>query len=137
MKIVLIIFLCIILLVIVLSFFLQKSHIKWLASQSPIGTWISKMDNSVVLLEFQGGHAEGTYKQITEKDGQKIKEFGHWFVSLNNLQMIIMATDIKDHPRFGVDTNYLINYPGPTSIRIDGPERQNLVFEKTTEKIKF
>ena len=115
----------------------MRNHKKWLKSQNPIGTWVSEIKNIRILLEFEGGPKEGTYKQIEEKERIKIKEFGHWKIELNKLEMIIMATDIKEHPRFGQNTIYQINYIGPTSINIDGPDRSNLIFEKTTEKIPF
>ena len=46
--------------------------------------------------------------------------------------MLIMATDIQHHPRSGLDTVFHISYVGPSSIRIEGPDRPNLFYQLVT-----
>ncbi len=45
-----------------------------------------------------------------------------------------MATDEKNHPRFGQDTIYHISYVGPDEIKIDGPDRPKIVYSRANEK---
>lgn len=108
-------------------------HNKWLAQQTPAGTWIAEDGDTRITLVFEEGPREGTYKQLTELNGNRLREFGHWAVSLHDLKMLIMATDISNHPRFGFDTSYRISYIGPDAIQIDGPDRRNMIYAKATE----
>src|SRR5258707_19113 len=101
---------------------LARNHRQWLERQTPTGVWQSIAGQATITLQFEGGPREGTYKELIESDGKHIREFGHWSASAHNLQMIIMATDIKSHPRFGVHTAYEVSYVGPTSIKINGPD---------------
>ncbi len=103
--------------------------IKLLASgRSPVGIWQATIGDSSVLLEFGRGPWEGTYKQLVEIDDKQIREFGSWSVYCDKLQMLILATDIPEHPRFGINMDYSISYLDDDRIRIDGPERPNLLF---------
>ena len=102
-------------------------HRNWLAHQTPAGSWTSTDGSAFIKLVFDGGPSEGTYRQVVELDGETIREFGHWVVEFNTLNMLIMATDVSEHSRFGIDTSYLINYVSPDSIRIDGPDRPDLL----------
>jgi hypothetical protein len=114
-------------------FLLARSHRKWLDAQNPSGVWQTTDGTAKVTLQFDGGPHEGTYKQLIESGEKRTKEFGHWSATANDLKMLIMATDIKNHPRFGQDTTYRISYVGPTRIRIDGPDREGLVYEKAPD----
>jgi hypothetical protein len=55
---------------------------------------------------------------------------------MNELRMIIMATDEKNYPRFGQDGVYSIRYVGPDKIEIDGPDRLNMVYLRAHEGIE-
>jgi hypothetical protein len=112
---------------------LARNHRQWLARQTPAGVWQGKDGQTKITLQFEGGPSEGTYKQLTESDGKRIREFGHWSASARDLKMIIMATDVKSHPRFGQDTGYSISYIGPTRIKIDGPDRSGIIYERAPE----
>src|SRR5689334_21800614 len=83
----------------------------WTARQSLIGTWVAALpDGAHVTLQFEGQPTGGLYKQLTNRDGVLLHEFGHWTIKFLRLRMIIMAPDIKDHPRFGVDAQYWVTY---------------------------
>jgi hypothetical protein len=109
---------------------LARSHKRWLERQTPAGLWQAADGQARITLLFEGGPREGVYKQLIESDGKRIREFGHWSASGHDLKMIIMATDIKSHPRFGQDTPYGISYIGPTRIKIEGPERSAITYER-------
>ena len=49
----------------------------------------------------------------------------------------MMATDIKDHPRFGVDTQYWVAFSNKSEIRIDGPDRPKWTFRKASDSLKI
>jgi len=116
---------------------LARNHRRWLERQTPTGIWQHIAGDSKTTLQFEGGPREGIYKQLTESDGKKIREFGHWASLANNLQMIIMGTDVKNHPRFGVDTVYNLLYVGPTSLKITGPDRPGVTYKKALESSKL
>ena len=119
----------------IIAKFLQKKHLEWLEKQTPVGTWKCVQGETTVILQFEGGPREGIYKQVVQTGQEQVKEFGHWNAQLNELRLIIMATDAKEHPRFGVDTEYQIRYVGPQSIKISGPDRADLVFNRTDETL--
>lgn len=123
--------LVIVVIVVVAIVLLARSHARWLQQQSPVGVWEAETEGSSLLLQFEGGPDEGLYKEVRQAGDDRTREFGHWAVNLNELRMLIMGTDVPDHPRFGVDTVYQVNYPGPESIRIDGPDRPGVVFART------
>ncbi|HEX4796705.1 MAG TPA: hypothetical protein VH370_23135 [Humisphaera sp.] len=109
---------------------------RWLDRQSPVGVWIARTAAGRITLQFEGGPREGLYKQLTESgDASPSREFGHWTVERETLRMLILATDVKRHPRFGADTPYRLTYlsilikPMPR-IQIDGPDRTKLVFRR-------
>lgn len=110
-----------------------ESHRRWLEKQSPVGVWTSTMDGSTVLLQFDGGPREGLYSQVTQTAGGPVKEFGHWFSHGNLLRLIITASDIKGHERFGVDTEYELRYTAPDRIRIFGPDRPGIEYNRASE----
>ena len=137
MKILAIIACVVIVLVIAIALFV-RSHVKWLSKQTPVGVWITQHDGSTITLQFEQGPNddvnEGIYKQIEKtQDGKEIKEFGHWAAHMNDLQMLIMASEIKNHPRFGQDTAYKVLYVGPDRIKISGPDRPDLVYKKAPD----
>ena len=103
----------------------------WLGKQSLLGTWVAELsDGTHVTLQFEGEPKGGTYKQLIKKDGRALREFGHWTIKLSELRLIIMSTDTKDHPRFGVDTQYWVWFANKSQIRIDGPDRPKWAFRK-------
>ncbi len=137
MKIVFIIIGVVVVLGILLVLFV-RNHIKWLLKQSPVGTWITTHEGSTIIIQFehQGEPEvlEGIYKKVEKTpDGNEIKEFGHWSAHLNKLFMLVMATDVQNHPRLGKDTEYQLLYVSPTKIRINEPSGSGLVYEKATE----
>jgi hypothetical protein len=124
---------CVLVILILVARFLARSHRKWLERQSPVGVWRTTTENQTITLQFEGGPKEGTYKQLTEAQDDSIREFGHWAVHLHELRMLIMATDVPNHSRFGEDTVYEIAYVGPQSIKINGPDRPNWIYQAAPE----
>lgn len=110
-----------------------ESHRRWLEKQSPIGVWTSTVDGSTVLLQFDGGPREGLYSQVTQTADGPVREWGHWFSHCNSLRLIIMASDIKGHERFGIDTEYELRYTAPDRIRIVGPDRPRIEYNRASE----
>ena len=103
----------------------------WVGKQSLLGTWVAVLpDGTHVTLQFEGEPRGGTYKQLTKRDGGTVREFGHWTIKLSDLRLIIMATDTKEHPRFGVDTQYWVWFANKDQVRIDGPDRPKWTFRK-------
>lgn len=111
-----------------------ESHRRWLEKQSPVGIWTSTVDGSTVLLQFDGGPHEGLYSQVTQTAGGPIKEWGHWLSHGNLLRLIIMASDITGHPRFWIDTEYELRYTAPDRIRIFGPDRPGIEYNRASEE---
>lgn len=107
-----------------------RSHKRWLAKQSPVGVWISSTPGGRVLLEFEAGPDEGTYSQVTQVGSERTREWGHWSHSSGRLQLLIMATDVIEHPRFGMDTSYEVLYVAPNRIVIWGPDRSGVSYER-------
>jgi hypothetical protein len=118
--------------VLIVSYVLLKRHFLWVAKQSPAGIWKHARGSREVLLAFDGGPRQGTYKKLDREEGGVRREFGSWKGFGHDLRILVMATDQKDHPRFGVETKFVIFYPGPNRIRITGVGRDNLTFERVT-----
>jgi hypothetical protein len=125
---------------IVIAFLIMKmmvrSHVKWLEKQSPVGIWIAKNEGTDIILQFEQGPKpelnEGTYKQIMkDPSGNNIREYGSWSTHMHSLHMLILASDIKNHPRFGQDAEYYISYIWTDKISIDGPDRSNITYAKS------
>lgn len=114
----------------VLLILFVRWHLAWVAQQTPVGSWISTEDAVSIKMIFEGGPLEGTYKEVVETEGELIREFGHWSVQINVLNLIVMASDVPEHSRIGIDTPYQISYVGPESIRIEGPDRPNLLYTR-------
>ena len=115
-----------------------RSHIKWLDKQSPAGVWTAEHDGAEITIQFEqeadSKTKEGTYKQITKMpDENVIREFGHWILRRSKLCMLILASEITNHPRFGQDTEYTIYYTGYDRIKIDGPDRSNIVYKRAPD----
>ncbi len=108
-------------------------HVRWLAQQSPVGVWVASLDTGTVTIQFDGGPSEGLYKQLTETEDGADREFGSWAAHLNTLELLILASDQKGHPRFGQTTQYALRYVGPTSILISGPDRPDITYERAPE----
>ncbi len=119
---------------------LVKAVDRWLERQSPVGVGIAQTDSGKVKLQFEGGPREGLYKQLTESGDTQSREFGHWMVEGETLRIIILATDVRDHPRFGTDVVYQLTYlsllrkPMPR-IQIDGPDRPKIVYGRAKEGV--
>lgn len=109
---------------------LVRSHLAWRAKQTPAGVWRAATPEGQITLQFEGGPAEGTYKQVTEQNGRIARESGHWQHASGKLQLLIMATDEKDHPEFGISTLHLVRFLGPDEIGIQGPRRQALTYSR-------
>jgi hypothetical protein len=110
----------------------------WTTRQSLLGTWVAVFpDGQRVTLQFEGEPKGGTYKQLIKRDGAETREFGHWTIKLTDLRLIIMATDIKDHPRFGVDTQYWVTFSNKSQITIDGPDRKKWTFRRAADIVKL
>jgi hypothetical protein len=73
-----------------------------------------------VELHFEDEPKSETYKQLIKRTDGETREFGHGALRLTELRLIIMASDIKDHPAFGVDTQYWVTFNGKSQITIDG-----------------
>jgi len=117
---------------------LARNHMRWVARQTPAGVWQGLDGQLKITLQFDGGPHEGIYKQLIESDGKQIREFGYWSAQVRELRMIIMASDdVRNHPRFGQDTAYTILYIGPTRIKIDGPDRSEITYERAPEGTKL
>ncbi|MFH2047386.1 MAG: hypothetical protein ABIK92_19840 [Pseudomonadota bacterium] len=135
---ILIIIISIIVVLIVIFKMMAKNHKKWLEQQSPTGLWLFENEEKRIILHFEEGPKEGPYKQLVKlKNGTELKEFGHWASSMNELKMLIMATDEKNNPRFGQDTIFNISYVGPDEIKIDGPDKNNIVYSRADDGFKF
>ena len=137
MKLVLIIVGVVGVLVIVFKLFMRW-HMKWLDNQSPVGVWTGENEGNRITIQFDRDptpdEKEGLYRQLTETgDRNGLKEFGHWWTHRQTLRMMIMASEIPSHPRFGQDTVYHISYTGPEEITIDGPDRPRLVYRRAPE----
>jgi hypothetical protein len=112
--------------------------IRWTAKQTMLGTWVATLrDSSRVTLQFEGVATGGLYKQLTERDGVVLREFGHWTIQFLKLRLIIMASDIKQHPRFGVDTQYWVTFNNNSQMTINGPDRPKWRFQRTAEGVKI
>lgn len=142
MKILIIICLFVFLAFLLRLFF--RSHIRWLDRQNPVGVWTVEHEDTTITLQFEhgpkDGAKEGIYKQLAKgQDGSEKREFGHWCSHREELKMLMLATDIPNHVRFGQDTIYKIWYVGPDSIKINGPDRPWLVYQRAPENtvVKF
>src|SRR5262245_50490459 len=110
----------------------------WASKQSLLGTWVAVLsDGQHVPLQFEGELTGGTYKQLLQRERVETREFGHWTIKLTDLRLIIMATDIKDHPRFGVDSQYWVLFSNKSQITIDGPDRKKWTFRKAADIVKL
>jgi hypothetical protein len=115
----------------VVLIFGARSHRRWLAHQTPAGVWQGMHpERGAVLIAFDGGPHEGVYRELITLGDCQSREMGHWATNGNELRLLIMATDVSNHPRFGVDTVYQIRYTGPQRICVDGPDRPSLVLDK-------
>jgi hypothetical protein len=110
---------------------LTRNHLGAHNRQSPAGIWRSTTADSVeVLLAIRGGPREGTYFQLTRSGDKPLRELGHWAAQGNQLSLIIMATDIPNHPRFGLATPYDLFYLDDTRIRINGADRPEMTYDR-------
>jgi hypothetical protein len=53
------------------------------------------------------------------------------------IKMIIMATDIPSHPRFGEDTQYNVSRIAKDSFKIDGPDRAKWELKRATQSVRL
>jgi hypothetical protein len=49
----------------------------------------------------------------------------------------MMATDVKEHPRFGLDTKYWVNFTNRDHVTINGPERQKWTIQRAADGIRL
>ena len=109
----------------------------WTAKQTVLGTWVAVLPSGErVTLQFEGEPRGGTYKQLLKRADAEVREFGHWTLRLTELRLLIMATDTKDHPRFGVDTQHWVTF-GTGQFTIDGPDRKKWVFQRAADIVKL
>ena len=109
----------------------------WTAKQTVLGTWVAVLPSGErVTLQFEGEPKGGTYKQLIKRTDGEIREFGHWTLRLTDLHLIIMATDTKDHPRFGVDTQHWVTFSKSQFI-IDGPDRKKWTCQRAADIVKL
>jgi hypothetical protein len=94
-------------------------------ADTPVGRWRAELDTSTVLIEFEEGPIEGPYKQIVQSGDSVVREYGHWYRDGYFVHLIVMATDIPQHPRFGVDSLYEVTFLDVDHLRIHGPGREN------------
>lgn len=113
------------------------NHRKSLALQNPTGTWRASSEGSSVLLRFDGGPQGGEYEQLVQSKQGILKEGGLWSSNLNRLRLIMTSTDGGDQTGLGQDIGYTISYLGPMSIKIDGPERPNVLYHKMPKDAAF
>src|SRR4051812_37311933 len=106
----------------------MKRQADWMDAQTPVGVWIRNRQGRETIIAFEGGPHEGLYRQIRKYGHVTEREFGHWAVSEDALHLLIMATDVKNHPRFGQDRKYKLTYTRRGSdghagrILINGPD---------------
>lgn len=110
-----------------------KSHRAWLARQTPVGVWRATDGTTEVTLEFEGGPAQGTYKQISQTGEVKVREFGSWEHHAGKLHLLMMAGDQIGQPGFGASHLYRIRYLSPDQIAIEGPHRPQLTYMRAPE----
>ena len=112
--------------------------ISWTSKQTLVGTWVAALpDGSHVTLQFEGERIGDTYKQLVKREGAESREFGHWIFKMLELRLIIMATDVREHARFGVDTKYWVNFSNKDQVTINGPERPKWTFQRAEAGIKL
>jgi hypothetical protein len=110
----------------------------WMTKQSLVGSWVANLpDGTHVTMQFEGAQKGGTYTQLIKRDGTVLREFGHWTINLADLRLIIMASDTREHPRFGVDTQYWVAWEGKSQVTINGPDRPKWVFRRATDAVKI
>jgi hypothetical protein len=111
---------------------------RWAMKQSLLGAWVTSMsDGSLIIIEFEGGEREGTYKQLLRRRDEQLREFGHWARGMGFVKMIIAATDMRNHPRFGQDTQYSVSWADKDSFIINGPERTKWQLKRATADVRI
>jgi hypothetical protein len=91
---------------------------------------MTQQGESRVILAFEGDPRGGFYMQRTFRKDQVVREFGHWAATPDGINMLMMATDIRQNPHFGTSLPYEIQYFGPDKIRISGPARPDVTYER-------
>ena len=110
----------------------------WIRRQTLIGSWIVTLPGgSQAAIRFDGERKGGLYKQLSEKDGTEIREFGHWTLNLTELRLLMMASDETQHPRFGVDTQYWVIWEDKNRVVIDGPDRPKWALTRATGEVEI
>jgi hypothetical protein len=111
---------------------------RWAIKQRILGAWVtSTPDGSLVIIQFEGEEAGGPYKQVIKRGDAQYREFGHWVRGMGFIKMIIMATDIPSHPRFGEDTQYNVSRIAKDSFKIDGPDRAKWELKRATQSVRL
>jgi hypothetical protein len=111
---------------------------RWALRQRMLGAWVcSTSDGSLVTIQFEGSETGGSYKQLVKRGDAQLKEFGHWVRGMGFIKMIIMATDVAGHPRFGQDTQFNLSWIDKDSFKIDGPERTKWEFKRAAPDVSI
>lgn len=122
---------------VVLAYVLMvRSHRAWVARQTPAGVWRADFPQGHLMLQFDGGRSEGTYRQVAVNDGVTVRESGTWQHASGRLQLVVLATDEAEHPGLGASTAYMVRYLAPDEIGIEGPHRPRLVYKRAAEGIQ-
>jgi hypothetical protein len=111
---------------------------RWAIKQRILGAWVtSTPDGSLITIQFEGEEAGGPYKQVIKRGDAQYREFGHWVRGMGFIKMIIMATDIPSHPRFGEDAQYNVSWIDKDSFKIDGPDRAKWELKRATQDVRI
>jgi hypothetical protein len=111
---------------------------RWAMKQTLLGTWVTAAAaGSLITIQFEGGDQEGSYKQLVRRGDQQFREFGHWMRGMGFLRLVIMATDVSSHPRFGHDTQYNVSWIDRDTLKIDGPERPKWELKRASQDARI
>ena len=53
------------------------------------------------------------------------------------LKMIVLATDVPNHPRFGQSIQFNVSWISKNSFKIDGPDRPKWEFNRATGDVRL
>lgn len=123
--------------IVIVLLLMFRSHRDWLARQTPVGVWRATDGTTEITLEFEGGPAQGTYKQISQAGEVKVREFGSWEHRAGKLHLLMMAGDQVGQPGFGESHLYRLRYLSPDQIAIQGPHRPQLTYVRAPEGLNI
>ncbi len=109
---------------------------QWARRQKLLGAWIaSTPDGGLITLQFEGTEKGGIYRQLVRRGDTQLREFGHWTRGIGLINLLIMATDVAAHTRFGQDTKYTFTWLGKGSFSMDGADRAKWVFKRASQGV--